>query len=894
MKMTTLKAWSERIRELFHKEQLDRELSDELASHLEMHIADNLRSGMTPEEARRDAVIKLGGLEQAKESVRDRRGIPLLETLLQDARFGLRLLRKKPGFTAITVLTLALGIGATTAIFSVVYGVLLAPLPYPQPDRIVQMWELDGQGGRMNFAEPNFVDLRAMAQSFAGLAETGSDVITITGGTQATRLTAALVSRDFFKVLRVSPLLGRGFSPEDLHQGAEPVLLVSHAYWQRYLGGAPDLAKCKLVADNRVYSVVGVLPQGFDFPDGAALWAPREIFPLEASRSAHNWVVFGRLAENVSIGQARAELAAIAHGLKQRYGGDTDMSSVSIVRLQDALTGQVRPALLLLLGAVGFLLLVACANVANLLLVQAAARRQELAIRAAVGATRRMLVRQFLVESLVLCGLSCVLGVFGARWGVGVLVALAPSDLPRLHAASPNLPALLFVVSLTVFLAVGLGIFTAVRATSGNVREALGEGGRDQMTGPRGQRFARTIVAVQLATTLVLLVGAGLLGRSLLRVLSVDPGFRVEHIVTMDLVLPSIERDEEKVARVRLMNEVFSRFRNLPGVDAVAGANALPLQSEFIANGTFLVLHPGQQPLRIEDFETLARNPSITGYADYCVASDDYFRVLGIPLLRGRFFDHRDSPDAPPVAVIDDALARKRWPSEDPLGKTIEFGNMDGDLRLLTIVGVVGDARNRSLETRPTPTIYVDFSQRPQRSTSFTVVLRTALPPAPVISAAREIVHDLDPNLPPSFQTFGQVFRSSLAARRFNLILVAAFAATALLLAAAGIYGVMAHGVARRTRELGVRMALGATSGDVFLLILGQGMVTTAFGVAIGIAGSFALARTMRSLLFAVSPFDPLTLASVALLLGAVALLACWVPARRATRLAPLTALRYH
>ncbi len=756
-------------------------------------------------------------------------------------RHALRQLRIRPGFTAITVLTLALGIGATTAIFSVVYGVLLRPLPYANPDQIVQLWELDATGHRMNFAEPNFVDLRAASNSFAAITETGGDEVTVTGGAAPTRVNAAVVSQDFFKVLQVSPVVGRGFSSEDQRQGAAPVLLVSHAYWQQYLGGAPDLSKFKLVADNRVFSVIGVMPQNFSFPDNAALWIPRDFFPPDTSRTAHNWVVFGRLADHASLPQASAELNTIAHRLKQQYGQDTDMSTASVIRLQDAMTAQVRPALFLLLGAVGFLLLVACANVANLLLAQSAARQRELAIRAALGADRHTLVRQFLVESFVLCGISGALGVIAARWGVDLLVALAPKDLPRLDSVSTNLPVLFFVLCLTILLSVALGIFTAFRATTGDVREALAEGGREQISGPRGQRFGRTIVAAQLATTLVLLVGAGLLGRSLLRVLSVDPGFRTEHIVTMDLSLPSIEKDADKPARVQFVDELIGRLRALPGVASVGAAGSLPLASDFLPNGTFLVLHPGQQPQRVEDFEALMHNTSITGYADYCVASDDFFSVLGIPLRDGRFFDSRDTLDTPHVAVINEALARKRWPNENPLGQTIEFGNMDGDLRLLTIVGVVGDVRTRSLETRPSPTIYVNYRQRPQSTSSFTVVMRTSLPPTTLIPEGREILHSLDPNLPPHFNTFGEIFVSSLAARRFNLILVAAFAAAALLLAAAGIYGVMAYSVARRTRELGVRMALGATAGDVLRLVLGQGLGTTAIGVAIGIAGSLAL-----------------------------------------------------
>jgi predicted permease len=893
--MRRLRGWLLRLGELFRKERRERELAAEMESHLQMHIEDNLRKGMTAAEARREALMKLGGIEQTKENYRDRRGLPLLETLFQDLRFATRMLLKNPGFTAIAVLTLVLGIAATTAIFSVVYGVLLRPLPYPKPDQIVQLWEVSAKGRRMNFPEPNFSDIRSASQTLEALAECNAGPFTITGGTEPTRTVAAEVSRDFFKVMGVSPLLGRSFNPEDQREGAAPVLLVSHDYWQQHLGASNELSNLKLVADGKVFSVIGVMPEGFRFPDGADLWVPRELYPPDnTSRTAHNWHVYGRVRDGVGLSQARAELSAIAHRLKQQYGQDIDMTDAAADPLRDAMTANIRAALFLLLGAVSFLLLVACANVANLLLAQAERRERELAIRAALGADRRRLVWQFLIESALLCTISTIIGALAARWGVNVLLSLAPKNLPRLDAISVNMPVLLFALGLSCVMAMALGTFTAIRATAGDVREALAEGGREQISGQRAQRFGQTIVAGQLAITLVLLVGAGLLGRSLVRVLSVEPGFRTEHVITMDLAFaPLADKEAVKVVQVNKVNDLFERLRAIPGVEAVGGANTLPLVSNFIANGTFLVLNPRDIPTRMEDFERLMHDPSITGYADYCVASEDYFRVLAISLLRGRLFDDRDALNSNHVAVINEALARTRWPNEDPLGKTIEFGNMDGDLRLLTIVGIVGDARNRSLEAPPSPTVYVNYRQRPQTADRFTVVLRTSLPPEGVIPTAREIVRRIDPDVPPEFRTFAQVFTSSLATRRFNLTLVVAFAGTALLFAVAGIYGVMAYSVTRRTREIGVRMALGAARGDVLRLVLGQGMWTTGIGVAIGIASSFALTRMMQSLLFGVSPTDAVTLAGVALLLAGVSMLACWIPTRRAMHVDPIVALRY-
>jgi len=816
----------------------------------------------------------------------------MMSALFQDVRYGLRMLAKNPGFTAVAVLTLALGIGANSAIFSVVYGVLLRPLPYPKPDRIVDLREVNARGGRMNFADPNFADVRSQNHSLQGVAEYAAWLESVSGGSEPTRSMVASVSRDFFPLMGVRPVLGRGFAGEDQRFGAAPVALVSYAYWKQYLGGTTDLSKMKLTIENKSCSIVGVLPPGFRFPSDSDIWIPRELWETLPSRTAHNWEVVARLGEGVPLAQARAELSGIAQRLKQQYGQDTMMTDVAVYPLRSALTSNVRPALLVLLGAVGFLLLVACANVVNLLLAQAAARERELAIRSALGAGRNRLVRQFLTEALLLSVAGGALGVLAALWGVDVLVAMAPSNLPRLQDVAINLPVLSFTFALSVAVAAGLGVFTALRATSGELQAVLAERGQGHTGTLRGHRLSRTIATAQIAITVVLLAGAGLLGRSLLRVLAVDPGFRTEHILTMDLAMPFAEKDTEKVQRVAFLSELFSRLRAVPGVREVGGVNGLPLTTG-LADGIYVLMNPQEKLSRMEDLEQLFHDSTRTGDADYCVASEGYFRALGIPLRRGRLFDQRDTMDAPHVALISQSLAREKWPNMDPLGRTIEFGNMDGDLRLLTVVGVVGDVREDSLEARPRRTIYVDYRQRPQATGSFTLVLRTEAEPAVVFSVAREIVRGLDPNVPPSFNTFTEVFSASLKTRRFNLTLVGVFAATALLLAVAGIYGVMAYSVARRTHEMGVRIALGAGAPDVLRLVLSQAMLTTVVGVAVGIAGSFVLTRAMQSLLFGVSPTDPVTLAGVALLLSFAALLASYIPARRATKVDPMVALRY-
>jgi predicted permease len=816
-----------------------------------------------------------------------------METILQDFRYGLRLLRKAPGFTAIAILTLALGIGATTAIFSVVYEVLLRPLPYEKPDQIVRLWEVNASGNRVNFADPNFTDLHSQNHSLQGLAEYAAWPASVSGGSEPTRTTVATVSRDFFPLMRVAPVRGRGFATEDARFGAAPTALVSFDYWREYLHGTSDLAPIKLIIENQVVSVVGVLPPGFRFPDDSAIWLPRELREQLPSRTAHNWHGIGRLRDGVALSQAHAELGAIARQIKQQYGQDADITEVAVVPLQTATSADVRPALMVLLGAVLFLLLIACANVANLLLAQAATRQRELAIRTAIGAARSRLVRQFLVEAFLLSLAGGLLGVTVARWGVIALVRLAPPDLPHPEEVSINLPVLLFALGISVAVAVGLGLFSALRATVGDVQHTLAEHGRAQTSAPRSQRLGGAIIAGQLAITLVLLTGAGLLGRSLLRVLSIDPGFRTEHIVTADLALSFAAKDADKTRRVQFLTQLMERMRAIPGVQEVGGTGRLPL-TESLSDGTYVLMGPGDQPPpKIEELQQWYDHATNTGYANYSPVSEGYFRALGIPLVLGRWFNDGDSMDAPHVALISQSLAREKWPHQDPLGRSIEFGNMDGDLRPLTVVGVVGDVRDDRLETPTSPTIYVNYRQRPQATWRFTTVVRTDADPAAVISSAREIIRSLDPNLPPTFSTLTQVFASSLKSRQFNLILVAVFAGIALLLAIAGIYGVMAYAVTQRTGEFGIRIALGASGGSIVRLVLGQGIVTALTGVVVGLAGALALTRTLSSLLFGLTATDPVTLAAVVFLLFLVALLACYLPALRAGKVDPIVALRY-
>jgi putative ABC transport system permease protein len=886
------------------------EIVEELAQHLEDRYQELLAVGANEAQAYAATLAEMQDHELLVRELR-RSAVPppvvpgvrrtsLIADIRQDVRYGLRMLARNPGFAAVAVLTLALSIGATTAIFSVVYGVLLRPLPYPKPEQIISVAERAADGHPMNFTDPNFDDLRASNHSLATMAEydTGS-VATVIGDAGPARVGVAFVSRDFFRAMGVAPMLGRGFSPDEIHQGAAPVALVSYGYWREHLGSSRGLSRFKLRMGEYVFSVVGVLPPGFSFPRGTDLWFPRELLEHLPSRTAHNWHVLGRMRDGVTLVQTRADLSVIARRLKQQFSPDIDMTDVDVVPLRDRVTGNVRPALLILLGAVGFLLLVGCANVANLELARAAVRERELAVRAALGADRSRLVRQFLTESLLLSLAGGALGVVAACWGVSVLVALAPPNLPRLTDVSVNLPVLCFALTVSILVASGLGVLTALRSTSADPQRALAEDSGGHAVSPSSQRLGRILVAAQLAVTLVLLTGAGLLGRSLLRVLSIDPGFRTENIMTIEVELPAStfrEADAFVVsptnqAAAGFVDRLFERLLTVPGVEAVGGSSDLPLE-DGPSNGTFLLLDQQSSITKFDDFERLMHTVP-TGYADYCVASEGFFKALGIPLQRGRLFDAHDTVDVPHVAVINESLARATWPNHDPLGKTIEFGNMDGDLRLLTIVGVVGDVRDRSLEKPPEPTVYVNYRQRLRAGSDFTVVMRTGAAPSSVLPAVRRILHDMAPDTVPRLRAFEQVFSASLETRRFNLTLIGVFAGAALLLAAVGIYGVMAYWVARRRREIGVRMALGAVRGDVLRLVLGHGTWTIAAGLVIGIAGSLILTRTLESLLFGVSAADPVTFAGVALLLVAIALLACYIPARRAMKVDPLIALRY-
>lgn len=898
--MRSLRRFLARLANLTRRRQQEERLREEIEEHLALEAADNLRAGMPKAEAHRQAVLKFGAVEAIKETYRAERGLPFLETLLQDLRYTFRMFLRNPGFAVVAILTLALGIGAATAIFSVVDAVLLRSLPYPNSQKIVRIWEQAPDGHRMNIAGSNLDDFRTQNNTLASLAGYQSGLSSVSGGREPVRVDIAAVSSNFFKALGVDPLRGRVFVADEQRPHGTPAVIVSYGYWQRYLDSATDLSKLHLSMEGAVYPVVGVMPPEFDFPGGAVAWIPSEVNPELPSRSAHNWRGIGRVRDGVSVAQARANLNAIAHRIKAQYGKKVDLNAAAVVPLAEAMVGDVRTALLTLLAAVGLLLLIACANVAGLLLARTSARRKELAVRAALGAGRRRLIQQFLVESLALSFAGGVLGILIATSAVSVLPAILPANLPRQQGIAINAPVLLFALAATVAVAVSLGLFAAWRAAAGDLQEALSAGSRSYSGEGAGQRLRSFLVIGEIATTLVILVGAMLLGRSFWRLISTSPGFRQQNLITMEFSLPipqgrATMGASDLMHQIHLLDDITARIRAIPAAQMVGVASAMPVAAgDNLPDGDFLILNGQRPPANFDEFGRIGQNRSQAGHALYAVAGEEYFRTMGIPLLRGRLFGEEDSLDSPNVAVISESLARERWPNQNPIGQVIDFGNMDGNLKPLTIVGIVGDVRARGLNFPPSPIIYVDYRQRGMNANSSpTIIMRSDAPTGEIVSSARDIFHELAPDVPVKFSTFAQEMGSWLADRRFLLLLVGLFGVAALALAAVGIFGVVAFSVTRRTQEIGIRMALGAQRSDVLRLVVGEGARMAAMGVVIGIAASLVITRLMSSLLFGISATDPLTFCGVAVLLSLVALAASYIPAHRAMRVNPVTALRY-
>jgi putative ABC transport system permease protein len=812
-------------------------------------------------------------------------------TIWQDLKYAARLWRARFGFALAAILSLALGIGATTAIFSIVDGVLLRPLPYPDPQRLVQLKELNERGRQSPVTEPNFADVRAGNHTLEAMARYGGGVMTVTGGAEPVRAGTYAVSEDFFKALGVQPALGRVFADEEIKTGG--VAVVSYGFWQRLLGAASDLSSARLNILGQSFAVIGVMPQGFQFPSDAEVWIPSSVFPPINSRTAHNWEVVARLRPDASLEQASADISGIARQFKAQFGNDVDAVDMVTVPLRDYLVGSTRPVLLVMLAAVGLLLLIACANVANMLLAQATARQREFAIRRALGANRARLARQFVAESALLALVAGVVGVLFAIWGVDALLSLNQEALPRAGEIGVNARALGFTLALAFVVAITIGLAPMLRFSGTDLHAGLKESGRGSSAHAATNRLRSGLVVAQVAFTLVLLAGAGLLGKSFMRVLQVDPGFRADNTVAMDVSLQ--QTDPQQVEQFH--EQLLERVSRIPGVTAAGGIDIMPMTGGR-SNGTFFIVNsadPTEAEMHdIKYYLALKQNPlNRAGQGEYRVASKDYFAAMGIPLTSGRTFDDADTANSPHVAVISQSLARQYFADEDPIGQRLEFGNMDSDMHTLHVVGVVGDVREYGLAANPRPTVYVNYMQRPRRANDFTVVARSQIAAATLIQNMRGAVEGLSREVPMKFRTVAQIFSSSLNDRRFNLIILGAFAAVALLLAVTGIYGVMSYTVTQRTQEIGIRMAMGATATDILRLTLWRGLRLVAAGLAVGLAAALALTRLLASFLFDLSASDPATFAAVSLALALVALVACYVPARRATRVDPLVALRY-
>ncbi len=806
-----------------------------------------------------------------------------METLWQDLKYGVRQLARNPGFTAVAVLTLALGIGANTTIFSVVNGVLLRPLPFPEPDRLVWFNEVQRGESGFPFSAADFLDYRAQNRSFEHVAAMRTLGYNLSGADRPERIRAGVVSPDFFPVFKVKPLVGRTLLPQDGVADAPRVAVLSHAFWQQHFAGDASLVGKTIRLNDDSVTVVGVMPPDFKVL-GRDLWVnPRRVVPevfantredLSGNRAMHYLLVAGRLKPGVTLAQAQGDVDGIARRLQQQNNSD---HGVRLVALHQQVTASARPALLLLLVAVGLVLLITCANVANLLLARATVRSKEVAIRSALGASRARVIRQLLTESLLLALVGGTAGLLAAPWGVETLVTFSPQNLPRASSIRIDGWVLLFTLGVSMLTGVVFGLAPGLTTGRMNLNDALKEGGRAE-SGPSGRGHLRSLLIVsEIGLSLVLLTGAGLLLRSFMRLLEVKPGFNPENLVTLSISFSS-EKYGQSGRTTQFVKELLPRLESLPGVSGVAIANDLPLEGQDTTTYPSIEGRaPGQQG-----------EQALTGWH---VVNPGYFQAMGIPLLKGRNFTDADREGAAPVVVVNQTAAQRLWPGEDPIGKRLRLSR-DESMPWLEVVGLVGDVKHNGLDSEFAPDAYTPIAQTPWPYV--VVALRTESDTEALARAVRAEVLVIDADMPVfGVRTMNEVLRETVAERRFTLAMTGLFAALALLLAAVGLYGVMAYLVNQRSHEIGVRRALGAHSRDIFRLVIGQGITLTLIGIGAGLLGAFALTRFLASLLFGIAPRDPLTFIGVPLLLVLVAALACWVPARRAMRVDPMTALRY-
>src|SRR5215213_7824148 len=867
-------------RNLLHKDRVDQEFTEEIQAYLDMLTEAKIRQGLTPQEARRNALVELGGLEQVQEKVREIRMGRFIETAWRDVRFGVRALVHSPIFTIVTVLSLALGIGANTAIFSVVNGLLLRPLPYPDPERLVQVWHTPPQQSfpglnRFSVSPANYVDWKAQSTAFEQIAVYGYAGMSLSTSNDPLPLIGAPVSSDFFSVLRSNAMQGRTFTPDEEQPGRDQVVVISHGLWQRAFGANPNIIGQPITFNSRSFSVVGIMPAGFEFPREAELWVPLAWDDKERqTRSIHDYLVIARLKQNVSLQQAQAEMSTISSRLEQQYPEENRGWGAVVIPLQDDLVGDIRPALLVLFSAVGFVLLIACANVANLMLARGANRQKEIAIRIALGAPRSRIVRQLLTESILLAVVGGVLGLLLAVWGSKMLVRLG--SLPNSSDFGIDTWALGFTLLVSFGVGIIIGIVPALQFTRTSVSETLKQGSGRTGGSALKQHTRKALVISEVALSLVLLIGAGLMIRSFWKLQNVDPGFNTSNALTMSVMLTPA-RYSEPHQQLAFFNRTIEQIRAVPGVVSVGATTTIPL-----AGGG------STQPFSIEGRPTAAIAEQPMAQTRYISA--DYFQAIGIPLRQGRFFGDHDRDKSVPVVIISEAMARRFWPGENPIGKrlTPSFHLEQGARE---IVGIVGDVKSRGLDADAAAMMYLPYKQSPRPWISF-VVLTVSNPESSIQSVSTAIYSIDKEQALTDVLTMEQVLTQSLSGRRFNMTLLLTFAGVALLLAAVGVYGVMNYTVTLRRREMGIRTALGAKTRDVLRLVLGQGLVLTLIGVGAVLIAAYALTRLMASLLYGVTATDYLTFATVSAVLIAVGLAASYVPARRATKVNPTIALR--
>jgi len=879
-----------RLLALFRRQRLDDNLDEELRAHIEMLTEENVRRGMSPAAARYAALRSFGGVEQTKEIYREQRGLPMMDTFAQDFRSGLSQLRRNPVFAAVAVLTLALGVGANTAIFSVVYAVLLKPLPFQSPGQLVRVFEANERAGipaeGCSYAE--FQEWQRQNHIFSGMAAVQGHDLNLTGHGEPMVVRVGDVTAGFFSVLGVPPMLGRTFLPGDDAEGAAPVVVISHTLWRSRFGADPGLVGQTIDLDKRSFTVVGVMPAGFWFStseEGPSrqLWIPivqDPLFgPIARRPNADVATAVARLKPGISEAQGLAEMEALGKRLEQQYHPGEEGRSIRFAPLRDTITGDVSAPLLVLMAAVGLVLLIACANVANLLLARATSRAKEFAIRAALGAGRSRILRQLLTESAVLGLLGAAVGIALAFWGVQGLGGLLPSDLPHADSIRVSGPVLAFALFLSFGASLLFGVAPALFAADPRLHTTLQESAGRPGEGKGRRRARNLLVAAEVALAMVLLVGAGLLIRSFAALLSVNPGFETRHVLLAEVQLPRFEYRTPQ-QWVTFSNELLTRIQAEPDLRDAAIALPLPLGDQGPANVPFRIANSAPAP------------GGRVSTADYVSVSPGYFHVVGIPLLRGRTFSPQDSMSTPRVAIISQELARIYFPHRDPLGQQLAFGILgDGNVKR-EIVGVVGDVRDAALSQKPGPMLYVPFAQAPLWGVG--LVVKTSSSAEAAGQAIRRNVHEVDRDLPVTdMEWMSAAVDASLTQTRLRTWLLGVFGAIALTLAAAGIFGVISYSVSRRTREFGIRMALGATRREILRLVLREALRLALAGVGAGIVAALGLTQLISSLLYGVRPRDPATLIVLPLVLTGAALLAAYLPARRATRVDPMVALRH-